>query len=62
MVTNINFTVSRGMIEMTLSNLCRSLQKSQQSIKQTLPDNIQYLILYVLGLLKSPFLSPYKPI
>ncbi|MFS8160569.1 MAG: hypothetical protein ACMG6E_10275 [Candidatus Roizmanbacteria bacterium] len=25
-----------------------------------MPDNIQYLVLYVLGLLKSPILSPPK--
>ena len=29
MNTNVNFTVCRGMIEMSISNLCRDLQKSQ---------------------------------
>ncbi|CDW76512.1 sec23 sec24 trunk domain containing protein [Stylonychia lemnae] len=60
--TNLNFTVCRGMIEMNLTNLCRSMLKSQQSIKQSLPDNIQYLVLYVLGLLKSQFMTPTKQI
>eukprot|EP00347_Sterkiella_histriomuscorum_P022014 403331985 len=60
--TNLNFTVCRGMIEMNLTKLCRSMLKSQQSIKQSLPDNLQYLVLYVLGLLKSPFMTPSKQI
>jgi hypothetical protein len=36
------------------------MQKSQSQIRAQLPDNIQYLVLYVLGILKSPFLSPPK--
>ena len=30
--TNLNFQVCRGMIEMNLTNLCRSMLKSQQTI------------------------------
>lgn len=47
---------------MHLTKLCRSMMKSQQTIKQQLPDNLQYLALYLLGLLKSPFLTPSKQI
>jgi len=40
LMTNVNFSVTKGMVEMYLSNLCRSLQKSQSSIKSQLPENI----------------------
>jgi len=62
MQTNLNFTVVKGVLEMHLTNLCRSMLKSQQSIKQSLPDNLQYLVMYVLGVLKSPFMTPVKQI
>jgi len=32
LATNVNFTVTKGMLEMNLSNLCRSMQKSQSSM------------------------------
>jgi len=32
MQTNLNFTVVKGVLEMHLTNLCRSMLKSQQSI------------------------------
>lgn len=45
---------------MHLTNLCRAMLKSQSQIsKVQLPDNIQYLIMYVLGILKSNILSPH---
>jgi hypothetical protein len=46
------------MVEMYLSNLLKAMHRSQQSMKQQVPENIQYLNMYVLGLLKSPFLAP----
>ena len=45
---------------MHLTNLCRAMLKSQSQIsKAQVPDNIQYLIMYVLGILKSNMLSPH---
>ena len=61
--TNVNFQVCRGTIEMYLTNLCRAYLKSQSSgvykASHALPDSFQYLIMYVLGLLKQPFMSPF---
>ncbi len=60
--TNVNFQVCRSTLEMQLTNMCRSLLKSQSQLtKAQLPDNIQYLVMYVLGLLKTPFMSPQGP-
>lgn len=62
LTTNVNFQVCRSTIEMYLTNLCRSMLKSQSNLSnRQLPENIQYLIMYVLGLLKMPFLSPVGP-
>lgn len=63
LTTNVNFTVCRGTIEMHLTNLIRSYLNSQSSLSrgQPLPDNMQYLIMYTLGLLKLPFMAPCGP-
>ena len=59
--TNVNFQVCRSTIEMYLTNLCRSYLKSQSNYnKSQLPDQFQYLVMYVLGLLKQPFMTPYE--
>ena len=51
------------MVEMHLTNLCRAMLKSQQTIsKSALPDNLQYLVMYVLGLLKQPYMAPVKAV
>ena len=45
---------------MHLTNLCRAMLKSQSQMnKAQLPDNIQYLVMYVLGILKSSIMSPH---
>lgn len=61
LTTNVNFTVCRGTLEMHLTNLIRSYLKTQSSRTQQLPDTLQYLIMYTLGLLKLPFLAPQGP-
>jgi len=43
---------------MFLSNLIKAQHRSINSMKKETPENIQYLILYVLGILKSPYLTP----
>jgi protein transport protein SEC24 len=61
--TNLNFQVCRSTIEMYLTNLCRAFLKAQSTnlTKPQLPDQFQYLAMYVLGLLKLPVMSPYDP-
>jgi hypothetical protein len=60
--TNLNFQVCRSTIEMYLTNMCRAFLKSQSNLnKAQLPDQFQYLAMYVLGLLKLPVMSPYDP-
>jgi protein transport protein SEC24 len=60
--TNLNFQVCRSTIEMYLTNMCRAFLKSQSNLnKAQLPDQFQYLVMYVLGLLKLPVMSPYDP-
>jgi len=60
--TNLNFQVTRSTIEMYLTNIVRAYAKSHSNLnKQQLPENLQYLVMYVLGLLKQGFMSPYEP-
>ena len=55
---NSKISIARGVVEMYITNLVKALQRSQWQMKQQLPDHIQYLIMYILGLIKSPFLTP----
>jgi protein transport protein SEC24 len=55
---NSKLAITRGTIEMFLGNLIKAQHRSINSMKKETPENIQYLILYVLGILKSPYLTP----